>query len=143
MFYGEFQHTLDAKGRIIVPSKFRDGLGFEFIVTKGLENCLFAYSMNEWREIEAKIKQLPFTDKDVRAFTRFFFAGAAACELDKQGRIVIPQNLRSYASLEKDVVVAGISNRVEIWDRQKWDEYNSSDFMNDDSVAEKMAMLGI
>lgn len=134
---------MDAKGRVIMPSKFRDGLGEKFIVTKGLDNCLFAYSLEEWSNLEAKLKALPFTDKDVRAFVRFFFAGATECETDKQGRILLPQNLREYAGLEKDVYVIGVSTRVEIWDKAKWENYSGDDNMSAENIAEKMAMLGI
>jgi len=134
---------VDAKGRVIIPSKFRDGLGEKFIVTKGLDNCLFAYSLEEWSNLEAKLKSLPFTDKDVRAFVRFFFAGATECETDKQGRILIPQNLREYAGLEKDVYVIGVSTRVEIWDKAKWENYSGDENMSAENIAEKMAMLGI
>ncbi len=143
MFYGEYQHTVDPKGRVIIPSKFRDGLGEKFIVTKGLDNCLFAYSPSEWSNLEAKLKSLPFTDKDVRAFVRFFFAGASECEVDKQGRILIPQNLRQYAGLEKDIYVIGVSTRVELWDKARWESYSSDDNVGADAIAEKMAMLGI
>ena len=143
MFYGEYLHSIDVKGRIIVPSKFREGLGEKFIVTKGLDNCLFAYSPEEWANLEAKLKGLPFTDKDVRAFVRFFFAGAAECEADKQGRINIPQNLREYANLSKEVYVIGVSGRVEIWDKDKWDTYCEDDSISGEKLAEKMAMLGI
>lgn len=143
MFYGEYQHSVDAKGRVIVPSKFRDGLGEKFIVTKGLDNCLFAYSAEEWSNLETKLKSLPFTDKDVRAFVRFFFAGATECEVDKQGRILIPQNLREYSGLEKDIYVIGVSTRVEIWDKTKWENYSGDENMSAESIAEKMAMLGI
>ena len=123
MFYGEYQHSVDTKGRVIIPSKFRDGLGENFILTKGLDNCLFAYSAKEWAELEAKLRALPFTDKDVRAFVRFFFAGATECGLDKQGRILIPNNLRQHAKLEKDVYIIGVSTRVEIWDKYEWESY--------------------
>lgn len=143
LFYGEYQHTVDPKGRAIIPSKFRDGLGEKFIITKGLDNCLFAYSADEWANLETKLKTLPFTDKDVRAFVRFFFAGAAECEADKQGRILIPQNLRDYAGLEKDIYVIGVSTRVEIWDKSKWETYSGDDNIGADKIAEKMAMLGI
>ncbi len=143
MFYGEYQHSVDQKGRVIVPSKFRDGLGERFILTKGLDNCLFAYSSEEWVNLELKLKSLPFTDKDVRAFIRFFFAGAAECEVDKQGRILVPQNLREYAGLDKDIFVIGVSSRVEIWDKSKWESYSSDDNVSADKIAEKMAMLGI
>lgn len=134
---------MDAKGRVIIPSKFREGLGESFILTKGLDNCLFAYSSKEWAELEAKLRSLPFTDKDVRAFVRFFFAGATECELDKQGRILIPNNLRQHAKLEKDVYIIGVSTRVEIWDKSEWEKYSGDDNISPESIAEKMSMLGI
>ncbi|ACL74857.1 division/cell wall cluster transcriptional repressor MraZ [Ruminiclostridium cellulolyticum] len=143
MFYGEYQHTIDPKGRAIVPSKFREGLGEKFILTKGLDGCLFAYSSEEWTSLENKLKSLPFTDKDVRAFIRFFFSGATECEVDKQGRILIPQNLREYAALEKDTYIIGVSSRVEIWDKTAWEAYNSDENISADKIAEKMALLGI
>lgn len=143
MFYGEYQHTIDPKGRVIIPSKFRTSLGERFILTKGLDNCLFAYSSEEWANLEAKLKSLPFTNKDVRAFIRFFFSGATECEVDKQGRILIPSNLREYAGLAKDIVVIGVSTRVEIWDRDKWTGYNSDDNVSAGDIADKMAQLGI
>ena len=143
LFYGEYQHSVDPKGRVIVPAKFREGLGEKFIVTKGLDNCLFAYSMSEWTNLEAKLKSLPLANKDARAFIRFFFAGASECEVDKQGRILISQNLREYAALEKDVYIIGVSTRVEIWDKSKWESYSSDDNVNPDNIAEKMAELGI
>lgn len=143
MFYGEYQHTVDPKGRVIIPSKFREGLGEKFIITKGLDNCLFAYSSDEWSNLETKLRTLPFTDKDVRAFIRFFFSGATECEVDKQGRILIPQNLREHAGLDKDIYVIGVSTRVEVWDKSKWENYTSDDNVSADKIAEKMAMLGI
>lgn len=123
MFMGEYKHNVDVKGRMIVPAKFREGLGDSFVVTRGLDKCLFAYPLDEWKVIEEKLKQLPLTKKDARAFTRFFFSGAIECEIDKQGRINIPQNLRNYADLEKECVVIGVSERVEIWANDKWEEY--------------------
>ncbi|WP_405102398.1 division/cell wall cluster transcriptional repressor MraZ [Oceanobacillus sp. FSL H7-0719] len=123
MFMGEYKHNVDVKGRMIVPSKFREGLGDSFVVTRGLDKCLFAYPLDEWKVIEEKLKQLPLTKKDARAFTRFFFSGAIECEVDKQGRINIPQTLRNYADLEKECVVIGVSERVEIWANDKWEEY--------------------
>lgn len=143
LFYGEYQHTIDPKGRVIVPSKFREGLGEKFIVTKGLDNCLFVYSSEEWSILEAKLRSLPFTDRNARAFVRFFFAGATECELDKQGRINIPQNLREYANFEKDILVVGVSNRVEIWDKQKWNDYVSDENISAEDIAQNMTMLGI
>ncbi|MDY0408099.1 division/cell wall cluster transcriptional repressor MraZ [Virgibacillus soli] len=123
MFMGEFQHNFDTKGRIIVPSKFREDLGASFVVTRGLDKCLFAYPMEEWKILEEKLKQLPLTKKDARAFTRFFFSGAIECEIDKQGRINVPQPLRKYASLDRECVVIGVSNRIEFWAKEVWEEY--------------------
>ncbi len=123
MFMGEFQHNIDTKGRIIVPSKFREELGTTFVVTRGLDQCLFAYPMTEWKILEEKLKKLPLTKRDARAFTRFFFSGAIECEIDKQGRINIPQTLRTYASLEKECVIIGVSNRIEIWSHSTWETY--------------------
>ncbi|MFY9296660.1 MAG: division/cell wall cluster transcriptional repressor MraZ [Caldicoprobacterales bacterium] len=143
MFIGEYQHILDPKGRVIMPSKFRDGLGDKFVVTKGLDHCLFVYPQNEWQELERKLRTLPLTSKDARAFTRFFFAGATECELDKQGRILIPANLREYAELTKDLVIIGVASRVEIWSKEKWDDYNDDANLDHQSIVEKMAELGI
>lgn len=143
VFIGEFQHTLDSKGRLIMPSKFREDLGEKFVLTKGLDNCLFVYPMDEWRNFEEKLKTLPISSRDARAFIRFFFSGATECELDRQGRILLPANLRGHAKIEKDVVIIGVSTRVEIWSKEEWDRYNSSTNMGYDAIAEKMAELGI
>ena len=143
LFIGEYRHSLDVKGRIIVPAKFRDGLGDKFVLTKGLDGCLFAYSKEEWANFEEKIKSLPLTNKDARAFVRIFFAGAVECEIDKQGRTLIPPMLREYAGLSKDIVIIGVSNRVEIWSQDKWDSYSEAEDLEADELAEKMAMLGI
>ncbi len=138
---GEYAHTIDAKGRLIIPARFREGLGDSFVVTKGLDNCLFVYPQQEWAALEQKLKSLPFTRADARAFVRFFFSGATECELDKQGRILIPANLRDYARLSKDVVVLGVSSRVEIWSRERWDEYNNSAEEHFEEIAEKIVDL--
>ena len=143
VFIGEYQHSIDSKGRMIIPSKFRDELGDIFIMTKGLDNCLFVYPKDEWKNLEEKLKLLPLTRKDARAFVRFFFAGATECELDKQGRILIPNNLRAHCKLEKDAIVIGVSNRVEIWSKEEWDEYNADDDLSYEKIAEKMVELGI
>ena len=143
VFIGEYQHVLDSKGRVIMPSKFREGLGERFVVTKGLDHCLFVYPQNEWQEFERKLRTLHLTSKDARAFTRFFFAGATECELDKQGRILIPANLREYAELVKELVIIGVANRVEIWSKERWDEYNDEANLDHQSIVEKMAELGI
>ena len=142
MFMGEYNHTIDAKGRLIVPVKFREILGDNFIVTKGLDGCLFVYPNDEWTRFEEKLKSLPLTNKNARQFTRFFLAGAAACEVDKQGRILLPQVLREFASLEKDVVLVGVASRIEIWSRERWDESMNTYDGDMDEVAEHMESLG-
>ena len=142
MFMGEYNHTIDAKGRLIVPVKVREILGDNFIVTKGLDGCLFVYPNDEWTRFEEKLKSLPLTNKNARQFTRFFLAGAAACEVDKQGRILLPQVLREFASLEKDVVLVGVASRIEIWSRERWDESMNTYDGDMDEVAENMESLG-
>ncbi len=143
MFIGEYQHTLDTKGRIIVPSKFREELGEEFVITKGLDNCLFVYPQDEWKILEDKLKTLPLTNRDARAFVRFFFSGACESVLDKQGRVLIPANLREHSKIDKDAVVIGVSTRLEIWSKEEWEGYIDEDNLSYDSIAEKMAELGI
>ncbi len=143
MFIGEYQHSLDNKGRVIIPSKLREDLGESFIITKGLDNCLFVYPKSEWKILEEKLKTLPMTNRDARAFVRFFFAGATECTFDKQGRVLIPANLREHSKLEKDAVIIGVSTRIEIWSKKEWDAYNSDDSLSYDNIAEKMAELGI
>lgn len=142
MFLGEYQHFLDAKGRMTVPAKFREGLGDSFVATKGLDNCLFLYPWAEWRNLEQKLKSLPFTRKDVRAFVRFFFSGAAECEVDKQGRTVLPVPLREYARIEKEVVIVGVGTRVEVWSRELWEEYLQAAGNSYVEIAEKLDELG-
>ncbi|MFT4416119.1 division/cell wall cluster transcriptional repressor MraZ [Fredinandcohnia humi] len=138
MFMGEYHHTVDSKGRMIIPAKFRDNLGDMFVLTRGLDQCLFGYPLSEWKILEEKLKTLPLTKKDARAFTRFFFSGAIECELDKQGRVNIATPLLTYAGLEKECVVLGVSNRIEIWSKPKWEEYfvASEDSFSD--IAENM-----
>ncbi|MDF2716486.1 MAG: cell division protein MraZ [Paenibacillus sp.] len=138
MFMGEYQHTIDDKGRMIVPAKFRDALGAQFIVTRGLDNCLFVYPKEEWAVLEQKLKSLPLMKADARAFTRFFFSGATECELDKQGRINIPNTLCEYAKLDKDCVVLGVSNRVEIWSKHVWENYFQQSEESFNEIAEKL-----
>ena len=124
MFYGEFTHTLDEKNRLIVPmrlrGKIRETFVEKFIITKGLDNCLFLFTVDEWRLFENKTKALPLTGKDARAYTRHLFSGASECTIDKQGRISIPLYLKNYAQIRKDVIVIGVMNRIEIWSREKW-----------------------
>ncbi|MDP3043920.1 MAG: division/cell wall cluster transcriptional repressor MraZ [Bacillota bacterium] len=138
MFIGEYQHTMDNKGRLFIPARFREGLGDRFVVTKGLDRCLFAYSVEEWAQLEQKLKKLPFARADARAFVRLFFSGAAELDPDKQGRIVVPVNLRQYAGLDKDVVVLGVSSRVEIWAKDEWERYSTEAGGNYDEFAEKI-----
>ena len=142
MFIGEYQHALDSKNRMIVPSKLREELGNKFVITKGLDGCLYAYPQDEWKNLEEKMKTLPLTNRDARTFVRFFFAGACEIEMDKQGRGLIPQNLKEYAGIEKEIVSIGVLTRVEIWSKEKWQEYNDSN-VDFESIAEKMSDLGI
>ncbi len=142
MLIGEYYHNIDTKGRLILPSKFRSELGDRFIVTKGFDGCLYGYSVAEWNLIEEKIKTLPLvTGKDARNFTRFFFSSAIECEIDSQGRILISQNLREFALLQIEFVIIGVSSRIEIWSKDKWNEYTAS--QDSDDIAEKMSFLGI
>lgn len=143
MFIGEYQHTLDAKGRIFVPAKFRDDLGETCIATLGLENCLFIFPLDEFDRLKAKLDAISIANKDARQFARFFFSKAAECEMDKQGRIMLPQNLRDYAGLTKDVTVAGVSSRVEVWNREDWDKAHSVESYDLETMAEKMELLGL
>lgn len=143
MLIGEYEHALDLKGRVIIPSKFREDLGEEFVMTKGLDNCLFVYPMNEWEKIETKLKELPMTNRVVRSFVRTFFSGATSQILDKQGRVVIPQNLREHANIDKDVMIIGLSSRIEIWSSENWNSYNDDEGLSYEEMAEKMEELGI
>ena len=141
MFMGEYNHTVDAKGRLIVPSKFREQLGDEFVVTKGLDGCLFVYENTEWKALEEKLHALPLTNANARKFSRFFLAGATTCEVDKQGRILLPAVLREFAKIEKDAVLVGVGSRIEIWSRDNWNQSNPYDDMEE--IAENMEGLGI
>lgn len=138
MFMGEYHHTIDEKGRMIIPAKFREALGPQFVITRGLDNCLFVYPKEEWAILEQKLKSLPLMKSDARAFTRFFFSGATECELDKQGRVNIPGTLCEYAKLNKDCVVLGVSNRVEIWSKEVWETYFQQSEESFNEIAEKL-----
>ncbi len=138
MFTGEYQHAIDNKGRVIIPSRFRDELGTSFMVTKGLEDCLFVYSFEEWKNASAQIRQLSFTKSDARSFSRIFFSGACEVELDKQGRILLPANLRLYAGLDKDIYIIGVMSRVEIWDKEKWLSYSEATAAAYGDIAERI-----
>lgn len=139
MFMGEYNHTIDAKGRIIIPSKFREALGENFVVTLGLDGCLFVYPNDEWLTFVNQLKNLP-GNKEARQLQRYFMAGAADCEVDKQGRILIPSKLREHASLDKDVVFVGVLSKIEIWSKERWD---SNSYDNMDDIADRMSEFGL
>lgn len=141
MFMCEYNHTLDPKGRLIVPTKFRETLGDEFVVCKGLDHCLYLYSNEDWEAFEKQLSSLPLTNKEARQFVRFFASGSCQVEVDKQGRILIPASLRTFANLEKDVVLAGALHRVEIWDKDTWEGNSVDDNMEE--ISESMDRFGI
>ena len=141
MFMGEYNHTIDPKGRLIIPSKFREALGDTFVVTKGLDGCLFVYDNEEWNAFEEKLKSLPITNKEARQFVRFFLAGAAEVEVDKQGRILVPNILREFAQISKDVVLIGVASRIEIWSKERFEGMAAYEDM--DEIAEHMEQLGL
>ncbi len=143
MFLGEYQHNLDSKSRMIIPSKYRDMLGESFVITKGYDKCAFLYDMNEWNLLLEKLKALPKSDPEIRRFERLFIGGATQASPDGQGRVVFPQNLREYGEVTKAIVFVGVSNRIEIWAKEKWDEYNDDTNYLDNNLAIKMAELGI
>ena len=138
MFIGEYHHSIDDKGRLIIPSKFREELGNKFIITRGIENCLFVYSFESWEKIVNKLETLPYTKKDARAFIRFFLSGASEAEFDKQGRINITSPLISYANITKECVVIGTGDRLEIWSEESWNDFfiSARDSMSD--IAENL-----
>lgn len=138
MLMGEYHHNIDDKSRIVLPSKFREELGETFVITRGLEGCLFIYSQKEWDNIVSKLKTLPFTKKDARAFLRFFLSGASLCSFDKQGRIAIPNPLVSYANLQKECVVIGVNDRLEVWSKDKYEDYFNSNEEDISSLAESL-----
>ncbi len=142
MFIGEYKHTVDNKNRVIIPSKYREGLGEVFMLTKGLDNCLFIYPYSEWTIFERKLNSLPLTNQNARRFTRFFLSGAVECRIDKQGRVLLTPSLKTYADVEKEVYFIGMGDRVEIWSDAQWDKYNEDDF-DANELAEQMAELGI
>lgn len=143
MLIGEYEHSLDAKGRVIMPAKLREDMGEKFILTKGLDGCLFGFSQSEWANFEEKLKTLPLTNKNARNFVRFFLSGATECEMDKQGRFLVVSNLREYAEMDKEIVVIGVGNRIEMWNKEKWSKHNSDENISADEIAEKMDFLGI
>ncbi len=138
MFMGEYHHTIDEKGRIIIPAKFREMLGEKFIVTRGIENCLFVYPNDEWQKIVTKLESLPFTKRDARQFVRFFLSGATIAEFDKQGRVNLTTPLIDYAKLNKDCVVIGTGSRLEIWSSEDWNSFFESAKDNMSDIAENL-----
>ncbi len=143
MFIGEFRHTLDSKGRLAVPAKFRDDLENGAVVTRGLDHCLFVYPMNEWNALAEKIAQLPLSQANSRAFSRLMLAGAMDVAVDKQGRIIVPDYLRRYAGISKKVVVAGLYARLEIWDEDRWQAYKTQTEYESENIAETLGELNV
>lgn len=143
MFIGEYQHLIDEKGRLAVPVKFRKRVGTGAVVTRGLDGCLFVFPMDEWKKLAEKLSSLPLSQSNSRAFARLMLAGAMDVEIDRQGRVVVPEYLRRYAKLGKDVVVAGLYSRIEIWDRAAWEKYKARTEKDSNDIAEKMGELGI
>lgn len=143
MLLGEYRHNIDQKGRIAVPAKFRDQLSAGAIITRGLDNCLFVFASKEWQELVAKLMALPLSQANSRAFVRLMLAGATDVELDKQGRILVPEYLKKFADLKKTAVVAGLYSRVEIWDAERWEKYKAKTEGASEEIAEQLGQLGI
>lgn len=138
MFMGEFEHTIDSKGRLIIPAKFREQLGTNFVITRGMDGCLFGYPMSQWQVVQKKLATLPLNKRDARAFVRFFYSAATECELDKQGRVNLPQPLITHAGLEKACVIVGVSERFEIWSLDRWQAFAEQAEGNFDEIAENL-----
>lgn len=143
MFIGEYNHTLDTKGRLAVPKKFRDDLSMGGVVTKGLDKCLWIYTYEEWKKIATKLSNLPISQTNTRAFARLMLAGAMDVSVDRQGRVMIPEYLREYAGLGKKVVVAGLFDRLELWNESTWEEYKAKTEAEADTIAEQLSELGV
>ncbi len=143
MFIGEYSHNLDDKGRLAVPKKFRQALSKGAVVTRGLDNCLFLYTRDEWQKLAEKLSNLPFAQANTRAFARLMLAGAMDVKVDKQGRIILPEYLRSFAHLKKTIIVAGLYNRLELWDEKEWKAYTQKSEKESSKIAEQMSELGI
>lgn len=135
---GNFQHNIDTKGRLIIPAKFRQELGEGFVITRGMDGCLFGYSVVEWQKLEQKLAALPLSKKEARTFVRFFYSAATECSVDKQGRVNLPQALIQYAKLDKECTIIGVSNRIEIWNAKRWEEVSALAEENFDDIAEDM-----
>ena len=143
MFIGEYSHNLDDKGRLAVPKKFRKALAKGAVVTRGLDSCLFLYTKEEWSRLAEKLAALPFAQANTRAFARLMLAGAMDVDIDNQGRIAVPEYLRAYAGISKEIVVAGLYNRLELWNSERWNEYKQKTEAQSNEIAEQMASLGV
>ena len=143
MLLGEYTHSLDDKKRLTLPKKFKTELGKKMVVTRGLDNCIFLYPQKEWEKTANKLRELSFTQADTRGFNRFLFSGAAEVEVDSAGRILIPENLKRFASLKSKVVLAGVSDRVEIWDEAEWKKYTAKVEKQGEQLAEKLGEIGV
>lgn len=143
MFTGEYFHTFDSKGRVIIPAKFREELGESFFLGKGFDNCLFVYPNSEWEVFLDELKKLSVLSNEQRKFTRKLLSGFIECSMDKQGRILLPPNLREYSRLKDEAVVIGVLNRIEIWNKKDWDKYSDDENMDFEDMAEKMTELGL
>lgn len=143
MFMGEYHHNLDAKGRLIVPAKFREQLGANFVLTRGMDGCLFGYPDSEWQALQEKLAQLPLTKKDARTFVRFLYSAATECELDRQGRINIPKPLMDHAGLAKECVLVGVANRIEVWSSERWNNFADSAADDFDEISENLMDFGL
>ncbi len=140
MFMGQYNHSVDAKGRLIIPAKYREELGEEFVITKNVDKCLTVYSKEEWKNVEGHLRELTAKNKNARKYMRFVFANASFCEPDKQGRVILNSALREYAGIEKDVVLIGVMDHIEIWSAQNWSDESQDEEMEE--IAEQMAELG-
>lgn len=143
MFIGEYSHTIDEKGRMAVPAKMRRDLGSGAVVTRGIDNCLWIFPKKEWQELASKLASLPLSDANSRAFSRLMLAGAMEVEFDTQGRALLPGYLRNYAGISKNTVIAGLFNRLEVWDAKKWEEYKTKTEKETDQIAQRMTDLGV
>lgn len=143
MFMGEYHHNLDAKGRLIIPAKFREQLGSSFVLTRGMDGCLFGYPQEEWQKLQTKLQELPLTKKDARTFVRFLYSAADECELDKQGRINVPRVLMQHAALSKACVLVGVANRIEIWSAERWDKFSAGAEDSFDEISENLMDFGL
>lgn len=143
MLMGEFERSIDAKGRLIIPAKFRDQLGASFVLTRGMDGCLFGYPIAEWDKLQTKLATLPLAKKDARTFTRFLFSAATECDIDKQGRINIPKPLFKHAGLQKDCVLIGVNTRIEVWDAERWEQFAETAEENFDDISENLTDFGL